>query len=191
MFDISLDNYPTIMLTYLILLKEDIMLKRARLTTKQKVDIINAYSEQLTPMMQLAKQYGVTRQAIYKIIRKAGVSTLKEPIYISCTSCTQSIKRNKARIRKQLNHFCSRKCYNDFLTAGNGNPYIQSRSGQIIARSIVSQYFSLQENHIVHHENRNCLDNCIKNLRVFATQGDHLRHHRGFDVIPLWDGRHP
>ena len=166
------------------------MIKHARLTRNQKVDIINAYSNDLTPMITLATQYGVSRQAIHKLLRKAGIDTKKQRLPVSCSVCGMEILRTKARIRKQLNHFCSEDCYHAFLEAGNGLPYIQSRAGQKRARVIVSDHFSLQSGHVVHHENRNCLDNRLTNLKVFANNGDHTRYHRGFDVQPLWDGRY-
>jgi len=165
------------------------MIKHARLTRNQKVDIIEAYTNQLTPMSTLATEYGITRQGIYKILKQAGADTEKKRLPVSCTTCGTEILRTKARIRKQLNHFCSSECYFAFLEAGNGFPYIENRAGQNRARVIVGDHFSLQVGHIVHHENRNCLDNRLDNIRVFANQGDHLRYHRGFDVNTIWDGR--
>ena len=165
------------------------MLKRIALTTKQKVDIITEYQEQLTPMIELARTYGISRQGIYKVLKKAGVNTTKRRLDVSCTTCAKVFPRTKAKIRRQLNNFCSPDCYHAFLAAGNGSPYIYSRHGQRIGRTIISQYFQLQEGHISHHENRNNLDNRPVNLRVFACQGDHVRYHRGFDVDPIWDGR--
>ena len=166
------------------------MKKRVRLTGNQQVDIINAYSVDLVPMITLADRYGVTRQAIYKVLARSGIDTRKQQIPVSCTTCGQEILRVKSRIRKQLHHFCGDDCYSAFLDAGNGKPYIQSRHGQRIARTIVSSYFALQEKNIVHHDDRNTFNNDINNLRVFTNQGDHIRYHRGFDVEPIWDGRY-
>jgi len=157
------------------------------LLKKDKVNIIKAYRE-LTPMAQLAKEYSVSRQAIYKIIKKAGVPTMKGPYTVSCDCCGKPTTKTRSRIRKQKHVFCSMDCYKAFLQAGNGFPYIGNRNGQRTARSIVSQYFQLKEGYIVHHENRNALDNRLSNLKVFRNQGDHIRYHRGFDVVPIWDG---
>jgi hypothetical protein len=164
------------------------MIKRVALTKKQKVDIIAEYSEQLTPMITLAKQYAVSRQAIYKILSQAGVDTHKGKIPVSCTTCGKEIMRTKAVIRKRLNLFCGFDCYTAFLQAGNGKPYISSPYHGKLAREYVSKYFALQEQHRVHHEDRNQYNNRLDNLRVFANQGDHVRFHRGFNVIPIWDG---
>jgi len=159
-----------------------------RLTPKDQVDIIRAYSEQLTPMIALATQYGITRQGIHKMLKKAGIDTTCHKVTVSCSTCDKEIKRHKSRIRKQLNHSCDDACYSAFLKAGNGNPYIQSRQGQRIARKKVSELFDLQPGNIVHHEDRNTLNNMLNNLKVFRNQGDHIRHHRGFTVTPIWDG---
>lgn len=158
-----------------------------KLTKNDKIYIIIAYQE-LTPMIQLANKFNVSRQAIYKILKQAGIDTTKHGLPVSCTTCGRELIRDKFQIRKQKNHFCNEQCYFAFLQAGNGFPYIQNRQGQRIARSLVSKHFDLRDNYIVHHENRNCLDNRLKNLKVFCNQGDHIRHHRGFDVEPLWDG---
>jgi len=169
------------------------MIKHARLTRTQKVDIINAYSDDLARMTTLATQYGVSRQAIYKILKRAGADTKKQRLPVSCSTCGTEILRTKGRIRKQLNHFCSEDCYYTFLQGGKPKWFHMTETGNSsrLARSVVSEYFSLQDGHIVHHKNRNRFDNSLINLRVFANQGDHLRHHRGFDVEPIWDGRNP
>ena len=165
------------------------MKKRVRLSNKQKVDIVEAYSIHLTPATELADKYGVTRQGIYKILKASGVDTTKKLIPVSCTVCGKILYRNKARIRRQLNHFCSPECYGSFLKAGT-TP-VNSRHGQRIARTIVSQHFQLQDLHVVHHESHNQLDNSLDNLRVFACQGDHIRYHHQLDVEPIWSGLNP
>jgi YHS domain-containing protein len=159
-----------------------------RLTPKNKVNIINAYENQLIPMQVLARQYNVGRQAIWKMLRASGVNTTKHQILVSCSTCAKEIKRHKYRIRKNLHHFCSEACYRAFLEAGNGNPYIGNRQGQRIARKKVAEHFELQPGHIVHHEDRNTLNNMLHNLRVFRNQGDHVRYHRGLIVGVLWNG---
>jgi hypothetical protein len=42
--------------------------------------------------------------------------------------------------------------------------------------------------YVIHHKDRNTLNNNPSNLMVFRNQGDHIRHHRGFDVEPVWAG---
>ena len=165
--------------------------KQVRLTTVEVVDIINAYSEDLTPMIELANKYGMTRQGVYKVLRRAGIDTTKKRLPVSCTTCGAEILRTKARIRKQLNHFCTPECYFAFLDAGSWGKYIYWRQGMRIARNKVCQYYPVRPKHVVHHEDRNCYNNRLDNLRVFANQGDHVRYHRGFDVLPLWSGENP
>jgi hypothetical protein len=164
------------------------MKKRVVVTGKDKVDIVRAYESELISMIDLAERYGITRQGIYKILKHAGIDTTKRKLPVTCTACGQEVMAHKARIRRQKWIFCNHECYAAWLQAGNGFPYIQNRNGQLIARSVVSKYFVLREGHVVHHENRNNLDNRLENLRVFANQGDHIRYHRGFDSTPIWDG---
>jgi predicted DNA-binding protein YlxM (UPF0122 family) len=162
-----------------------------RLTPKDQVDIIRAYTEQLMPMLELANQYNITRQGIWKLLKRSGVDTSKHKLIVSCSTCQKEIKRNRCLIRKSLNHFCCNKCYYAFLETGNGNPYIQNRQGQRIARKKVAELFDLQPGNIVHHDDRNTLNNMLHNLKVFRNQGDHVRYHRGFTVEILWDGANP
>lgn len=159
-----------------------------KLRPKDQVDIIRAYTEQLTPMIELAAKYGMTRQGIHKMLKLSGVDTTRRKWLVSCSTCGEEIERHRCAIRKQLNHFCCNECYYAFLEAGNGNPYISNRHGQRIGRRKVSELFELQEGHIVHHEDRNNLNNQVWNLRVFRNQGDHIRYHRGFTVEPIWNG---
>jgi hypothetical protein len=160
-----------------------------KLTPTDTVNIIEAF-ENLTPVAELANEYGMTRQGVYKVLRRNGVDTKKKQLDVSCTACGNIIKRPKCRIRKQKNHFCNYECYYAFLEAGNGNPYIHNRHGQRIARRVVSEYFELQDGYVVHHEDRNTLNNLPYNLKVFACQGDHIRYHRlGPDYVqPIWKG---
>lgn len=160
---------------------------RRKLSDENKMDIVKDYGN-LVPIIELARKYKVSRQAIWKMLRKAEVKTSKRKIKVLCSVCGKEIYRGKARIRNQKNHFCSWECWKAFLEAGNGFPYIQNRNGQKIARAIVSEYFKLESGNIVHHENRDDLDNRPENLKVFCNQGDHIKYHRGFDIEPIWEG---
>ena len=159
-----------------------------KLSHEDKQGIIEGYSN-LETMEALSKKYGVTRQSIRKTLKTHGVDTSKRLIDVSCNACGKVFGRHKGRIRKQLNHYCCTDCYTAGLEAGNGKgKYKQSRWGQVVARKKVAALYDLKEDHVVHHEDRNCLNNEINNLVVFACQGDHVRHHRGFKVTPLWEG---
>jgi len=159
-----------------------------KVSYKDQIDIIEAYDVGLETMIGLADKYGVTRQAIWNILKRNGINTKKRKLAVSCSCCGKEIMRHKQRLRTNKNHFCDQECYTAFLEAGNGNPYIFSRQGQRVGRAVVSNYFKLKEWFVVHHKDRNNMNNNPKNLMVFANNGDHVRHHRGFRVEPLWDG---
>lgn len=150
-----------------------------------KLDIINAYENNLEPMISIAKRYGVSRGRIYQILNECGVDTSKRRIPVSCTVCGTAVQRTKAHIRKTKNPYCSTDCY--FAALENKDSQYW-RHGQRIARQVVSKLFNLQPGNVVHHIDTNNYNNNPNNLVVFATQGDHIRHHRGFDTTPLWRG---
>jgi len=142
-------------------------------------------------MATLAIRYNMTRQGIWKILRRAGIDTSKQTngrIAVSCTVCGQETTYNRARFRVTKHPFCGEQCYHAWLGHGNGNPLIMHRHSARIARKIVSKHYPLTDKMIVHHEDRNQHNNAIDNLRVFTNNGDHIRYHRDFEVPILWDG---
>lgn len=164
-----------------------------RFTDKQKVDIIQRYTVDLVPMITLAAEYGKTRQAVYKVLKAAGIDTSKAAanIAVSCCCCGQECTHKRYRVRNTIHLFCSQECYTAWLKHGNGNPLIIHRASSRRARAIVEKYFPLLPGYIVHHEDRNQFNNHPSNLRVFANQGDHIRYHRVPQLLVpiLWDGR--
>jgi len=163
-----------------------------RLTDKEKGYIIEAYCTILKPMITIAKELGVTRQTIHKALKKAGIDTSKAGaahISVSCTVCGNETTKLRYTFRKAKHHFCSEACYYVWLKHGNGNPLIIHRQSSRIAREIVERHINLMPGQIVHHEDRNQWNNDIDNLKVFANQGDHIRYHRDYLVLPIWDGK--
>ena len=163
----------------------------AHLTLKQEVDIITAYTVDLVPMIELANQYGRTRQGIWKVLKRNDINPAEYMrLDITCLACGEIFSRPRCQVRDRTRLFCSIKCYYAYLEASQEGTYNQNRQGQRIARKVVSQYFELLPSHIVHHEDRNTLNNKPWNLRAFATQGDHIRYHRlGPDYsTPIWSG---
>lgn len=182
--------------------KSRIVIRRgARLTPQDRLDIIKAYEVDLEPMMSIATKYGKSRVAIWKMLKRAGIDTSKHKIAVSCTTCGATIYRVKSLLRNRNNCFCDMNCYQSFLEAGTSHlTPTEQRRGNRRAKAIVKQYFDLQPEHIVHHEDQFPLNNQLWNLRVFANQGDHIRyHHRMRDleynkdssimiVEPIWNG---
>jgi hypothetical protein len=145
------------------------------------------YEDELVTMVDLAERYGVTRQGIYKVLKKAGVDTSKKGgIEIPCTTCGEIVVKPRCQVRVRNNLFCSSRCYYEFVN--RDGKYTYSRQGQRLGRKVVSRYHLLSPDEIVHHEDKNCKNNTLANLKVFAGQSDHIRYHRGFDVVPVWSG---
>ena len=154
------------------------------LTNAERELIIKRFLVDLTPMAVLAADYGISRQAIHKIVKRAGVNVAAAAqVEVTCAVCGghYSIARNRARVLN--NTFCSRACYYIFLKRGN---YKEHRHSSRLARAIVEQYHTLQAGQVVHHIDGNQSNNRLDNLIVFASQADHVRFHRGFDIQPVW-----
>jgi hypothetical protein len=165
---------------------------RIRLSAEDKQFIIQEFTQNLIPMIDLAKQFGITRMGVWRILNVAGIDTTKIAARIpdKCTHCGKDIFVIRCNFRKTLNNFCSSVCYYAYLNRHNlENPLITRRHGMRLARAAVEKTgYILPPDSIVHHEDRNNNNNEISNLKVFSCQGDHVRHHRGFAVVPIWEG---
>jgi len=153
-------------------------------------DVVGAYVDDLKPMAEIADWFHVSRQSIWKVLRKCGVDTAKKKVVVKCAYCGEDIFRTKARIRNQGRHFCNQEHYYLYLeVVGGPGKYLPNREGQRLGRAKVSMYFDLQPEHVVHHEDKDCLNNRAENLKVFANTSDHVKYHRGVDKPkPIWDG---
>jgi len=162
-----------------------------RVLNEHLEDIKAAYEDDLTPMIEIASWFHVSRQAIHKALRKAGVDTTKRRYPVKCYACGKTFYRVKCQIRKSKHHFCSDDCYQAWLKAGrDGYHFEENRNSSRLARWKVGEVFDLQPEHIVHHEDGKQYNNEWWNLRVFANQRDHVRYHRDCgNVEPIWDGR--
>jgi hypothetical protein len=81
--------------------------------------------------------------------------------------------------------YCNMQCYADSLAQ---HPYVPWRQGCRRARAIVAQYYGLHPDQIVHHKDGDNRNNDLSNLMVFASNADHVAHHRGRTVAVLFDG---
>ena len=150
-------------------------------------DVVFMYTEHHWTMDEIGRFYGITRQAIYRYLKKAGVKSEQgEHVNVVCIVCDKEFTVTRKRYHKTKRYHCSKECY----TITRINPdFVSWRQGSRIARLIVSQYFPLEDEHIVHHKDSNQRNFKIDNLMVFANQSDHLKYHHGNSkVIPLWDG---
>ena len=149
------------------------------------------YSQDHLPMREIEARTGLTRQGIWKRLRRAHLltpSTIRRaPVQtVTCAECQELCLAARWRINKQRHIFCGTACYRQWLT----NPdYQPSRQGQRRARTVVREFFPLHDTHIVHHIDGHQEHNDPCNLMVFATNADHMAwHHSSPSVQPLWRG---
>ena len=148
-----------------------------KLTPKEQSKIIFAFTEELIPVLALSKQYKISRQAIYALLKKNGINT-EGIITVKCNTCGAEIQRHRCRVRKQKNHFCNYDCQSDFLKARIGK--------QKMARYKVSEYFKLTPENIVHFDDGNDWNTSIYNLAVFKNQQEHILYHHNKSTKTIW-----
>ena len=150
--------------------------------------IINWYTKDHLTCEEIGKRLSITRQAVARQLKKAGVSSYQgEHIVVKCAWCGGETIHHRARARKSVRLFCNKYCY----YAARENPaYLQWRHGGNRARAVVARYFDLQPSHVVHHHDFDQGNNDPRNLAVFESQAHHTSfHHRIRPTRMLWDGR--
>lgn len=153
-----------------------------------RAEIARRYDIAFERAGDLCKEYGISHTGLYRVLHKAGVDTSKGRRYSGkCHACGVIVERTKSQMRGRRRIFCNQECYFEWISEV-GSGYTASRHGQRLGRSIVSRYFSLVGAMIVHHEDRNTLNNAPFNLRVFLNHSEHMSYHRGGEGKPIWDG---
>lgn len=157
------------------------MSKSIELTT-----VVRLYTEEHLTMQEIGDRYGVTRVAIHKRLKAAGVkSTQGTWVDLRCDFCGLQARKRRKQWRKRDRHYCKAECY--YAARQNASSVVW-RHGTRLARAIVAQHFSLEPQHVVHHKDCNEKNNDISNLLVFASYSDHMKHHHRRNVEPLFDG---
>ena len=163
-----------------------------KINPNDRETIVKAYTIEFIPMIELARRYNVTRMAIWKLLNAVGVDTTKQAAHIKtiCDNCGKETSVIRSVISKRLHSFCNHNCYYAWLKREEAkHPLLTSRHCMRIARQMVEKSgFFVENEMVVHHEDRNETNNELHNLKVFASQGDHVQYHRGFTVLPLWEG---
>lgn len=151
-------------------------------------DLVVMFTVQHLTLREIADKYKgrITHVGIAKRLRAAGIEAkqgtwAREP----CAFCGSEFEVSRSKWKRSEKHYCSQACY--LATRENPN-YIPWRYGQMLARAIVGQHFRLEYGMVVHHEDRNCRNNDLSNLRVFQNQSDHSKYHHKKNVTPIWDG---
>ena len=163
--------------------------KRQPIKPEQRIEVVERY-QNLETMIDIAKSLNMTRQGVFKVLKKAGIDTTKgQRIKRTCPVCGVEILRVRCRARNINTSYCSAECYRSYLES-LGETYKPSGYYSRVARETITKYFDYhpEEGHILHHINKDCSDNRKINLMVFANQGDHVRFHRGIQVTPIWSG---
>ena len=146
--------------------------------------IMECWDTGLFTLEMLAMEYGVTRSAVKYFLNKRGVDTSKRQLVMLCEICGIEFRKTRARVRRCNKHYCSSECY---MKAIHNPGYQIHRQGQRIARRVIGEVFKLESGMVVHHIDGDNRNNGLLNLMVFANHGDHMRYHRGTDVIiPLF-----
>ena len=149
--------------------------------------IVVLYTKQHFTLRQISKLVGMSPGGVRKRLLAAGVTARDgEWIKTACGFCGSPLECHRSRVQNRYDSYCNRECY----YASRENPgYKPWRHGSRLARAIVAQYFKLEPEYVVDHIDGNERNNNLDNLRVYASQSDHLMMHHGKGkVAALWTG---
>ena len=98
--------------------------------------IIEMYVSKHLSLSKIAKELNVSRQAIYKVLKKEGIDTSKENacnVNVICSWCNKPFVMERNRyLRIKHNCYCSEQCYCDYMRE-LGKGYIYNRQAQSIS----------------------------------------------------------
>jgi len=158
---------------------------------EKEAEIVKAFEVGLSRVADLAKEYGITRQGLYKLLKRNGVDTTKSGSNVwhevTCRFCGATIKRRRGLLRRQDKHYCNKDCYYHHLSEISIGVNI-NRAGMYKGREVVGLFYEFKGKEVVHHIDGNDSNNKLINLAVFRCNGDHLLFHRGYTVLPIWTG---
>lgn len=139
------------------------------------------------PVIAIAEEFGITRQAVYLALKKKGVDTAKRgPIDVVCAGCGEIFERYRYRVRAANVNFCSIDCR---IKWQKESEFRQMRSVHMKARVIIERYHQFEKGEIVAYRTKKP-SNVLKNLMVFRCRSDYerwLRKEKG--ASPVWTGR--
>lgn len=160
-------------------------MKPRRITEKFLQVAIESYQDGES-CAKLAKWGEVSRQGLWKAMKKAGVEKNRGSSMTVCDTCGKEFEKFNCQLKLRIKNYCSPECYYKSIE----NPdYMPNRHGQRIAKKVVLECgYYIGENEVIHHIDGNNKNNDPKNLLVFKNQSDHMKHHRNGndDVVPIW-----
>jgi DNA-binding transcriptional regulator LsrR (DeoR family) len=148
------------------------------------------YTRDHLTVRQIGKLLDISGAAVHKRLKRAGISAAQGTmVTLTCATCETPNVRWRSRA-KAAKVYCNSECY---FAARENLQFKPWRNGGHLARAVVSKHFDLQREHVVHHEDSDQANNDLGNLRVFATQADHLKYHHAkrtgeYAPLPLWSG---
>ena len=127
--------------------------------------IVDAYINKCVSLTEVASWFGVTRQGVWKFLKRHGVETRKgfaTQRELVCDGCGRVYLVPRARYRERgKRSFCSDVCYYAYLENGSSRT---NRHKQRIARMKVSEVFDLKPEHVVHHKDSDHYNTDLSNF---------------------------
>ena len=159
-----------------------------RMTPETKDSITQLFSEKHWSCNMISKKTGFSRQGIKKFLNRAGYDTSKaigRHVTFQCPNCGKTTDRRSCEFRPRKSHYCSTKCYYEFITELSYKPW---RPGQRIARAMLRPLVEKLLGPIPfvsHHKDGNEKENKMSNLMALPDTSNHLAYHRHHRIVSV------
>ena len=165
------------------------MAKRRKAVDTQRVVVL--FTQQHLTLKEIGRIVGLSDNGVRGRLLAAGVHR-EDGTWVDreCAWCGDKFKQMRCIARKTLRAYC---CADHYYASRHNPGYVRSQYRMRLARAVVAQHFKLLPEYVVHHEDGDNHHNDLDNLRVFASQEDHLKYHHAkrtgeYAPLPLWSG---
>lgn len=155
-------------------------LRKCKLTVQE---VLKLYQSDVD-MKIISELAGITRQAIWGIIKQHMTPDRHKVFILICPNCGEEFRRIRALAKKddKQGNYCSIQCFHSHrkLNKGKVKLEVSVREYRRRARKILTENGHIfKKGEEVHHIDGDITNNILENLMVFPNHTEHMRFHHG------------
>lgn len=148
----------------------ELRLRKCKITPQE---VVTQYVVGLRTMEEIAKDAGVTRQAIKLVLDRMGVEYRGGKVKRECGYCGGEFNHPRNEVKQGRGMYCSPQCFASSRSLG-GDMTVHSRLGRA---AWVMAGRKIKHGQVIHHIDGDRTNNSLDNLRLFNSQREHMQYH--------------
>ena len=144
-------------------------------------DLVKMYTEDHLTLRKIGSKVGMSAVAVHKRLKKVGVTGDDgEWVTRECAFCGDKIRKHRSLSKRHPRSFCNSACYHASMESPGYKPW---RGGQRLARALISKYFKVEPDMVIHFKDGDSRNHDIANLAV-------SKFHEGYQrkIEYIWEG---